>query len=125
MSHFTSIQTQMRDIAALRDACTELGIEVVENARARGYNLNNQSGEYAIKLRGPYDVAFNKQPDGTFAMTTDWWNGHVEKEVGTGFGKLMQLYAVHKASREAPRKGYSVQHKAQQDGSIKLCIEGA
>lgn len=125
MSHFTSIQTQVRDIAALRDACAELGVEVVENARARGYNLNNLSGEYVIKLKGPYDIALNKQPDGTFAMTTDWWNGHVEKEVGTGFGKLMQLYAVHKASREARRKGYSVQRKAQQDGSIKLCIEGA
>jgi hypothetical protein len=36
MSHFTSIQTQVRDIAALRDARTELGVEVVENARARG-----------------------------------------------------------------------------------------
>jgi hypothetical protein len=125
MSHFTSIQTKVRDIAALRDACAELGFDVLENARARGYSANNVPGEYVIKLRGPYDIALNRQPDGTFAMTTDWWNGHVEKEVGTGFGKLMQLYAVHKASREARRKGYSVQRKAQQDGSIKLCIEGA
>jgi hypothetical protein len=124
MSHFTSIQTHVRDIAALRDACAELGVEVHENARARGYNLNNLSGEYVIKLKGPYDIALNKQPDGTFAMTTDWWNGHVEKEAGTGFGKLMQLYAVHKASREARRKGYSIQRKAQRDGSIKLCIGG-
>ena len=124
MSHFTSIQTQVRDIAALRDACTELGFDVLENARARGYSANNVPGDYVIKLKGPYDIALNKQPDGTFAMTTDWWDGHVEKEAGTSFGKLMQLYAVHKATREARRKGYSVRRKSQNDGSIKLCIGG-
>jgi len=37
MSHFTTIQTQVRDIAALRDACQELGLQVVESADARGY----------------------------------------------------------------------------------------
>ena len=124
MSHFTSIQTQVRDIAALRDACSELGFEVIGTARARGYIGSHRYGDYVIKLKGPYDIALNKQPDGTFAMTTDWWDGHVEKEAGTGFGKLLQLYAVHKASREARRKGYSVQRKAQNDGSIKLCIGG-
>jgi hypothetical protein len=29
MSHLTTIQTQVRDIAALRDACQELGLQVV------------------------------------------------------------------------------------------------
>lgn len=124
MSHFTSVQTQVRDIAALRDACAELGLEVIENGRARGYNTNDVPGEYVLRLKGPYDIAVNRQPDGTFALTTDWWDGHVEKEAGAGFGRLLQLYAVHKATREARRKGYIVQRRSQQDGSIKLCIEG-
>jgi hypothetical protein len=33
MSHFTTIQTQIRDAAALRDACKELGVELIEHAR--------------------------------------------------------------------------------------------
>ena len=37
MSHFTTIQTQIRDIAALRAACQELGLDLIENAVARGY----------------------------------------------------------------------------------------
>jgi hypothetical protein len=37
---------------------------------------------------------------------------------------LLQLYGVHKAMREARRKGYIVQRKSQQDGSIKLVIGG-
>ena len=37
MSHFTSIQTQIKDIEALRLACQELGLTLLQNAEARGY----------------------------------------------------------------------------------------
>ena len=36
MSHFTTIQTQIKDIAALRAACQELGVELIEQATTRG-----------------------------------------------------------------------------------------
>ena len=124
MSHFTTIQTQIRDIAALRAACRELGFTVQENAVARGYGENRHKGEYVIRLKGPYDIALNRQQDGTFGLTTDWWDGHVEKEVGTNYGRLLQLYGVHKARIEAQRKGYTVRRQSLADGSIKLVIGG-
>jgi hypothetical protein len=124
MSHFTTIQTQVRDIELLREACAELGLELCENAQARGYSGNRLPGEVVIRLKGPYDIALNLQADGSFGMTADWWNGHVEREVGANYGRLLQLYGVHKATREARRKGYSVRRQPLKDGSIKLCIEG-
>jgi len=42
-----------------------------------------------LRQRSPYDLA------------TDWWDGHVAKEVGAGFGRLIQSYGVHKTIREA------------------------
>jgi hypothetical protein len=77
-----------------------------------------------VQLRGPYDVDVNKQADGTFGLTADLWQGHVEKEVGQGYGKLLQLYGVHKATIEARKKGLSVMRKQKQDGSIKLVLMG-
>ena len=124
MSHFTSIQTRVRDIDALRDACGELGLQLLGNAQVRGYRDNNIPGEFVIRLKGPYDIALNREPNGTYALTTDWWDGHVEREVGSNFGRLLQLYAVHKTTRDARAKGYSVRRQAQKDGSIKLCVEG-
>ena len=47
------------------------------------------------------------------------------KEVGNKFGRLLQLYGVHKASREARRKGLSVLRQPQRNGSIKLILIGA
>ena len=115
---------RIKDIEALREACAEIGLLVLQNTEARGYEGNRHRGEYVIALKGPYDIALNRQPDGTYGLTTDWWDGHVEKEVGKDYGKLLQLYGVHKAMREARQRGYSVQRAALNDGSIKLTIGG-
>ena len=124
MSHFTTIQTQVRDLDALRQALGELGLALLEKATARGYGNNTLKGDYVIRLKGPYDIALNKTPDGSYGLTTDWWDGHVEKEVGAGFGRLLQLYGIHKTMIEARKRGHLVQRKAQRDGSVKLVIGG-
>ena len=124
MSHFTSIQTQIKDLDALADACKELGVELVQGVVARGYATNTRTGDAVIRLKGPYDVALNRQADGSYSLTTDWWGGHVEKEVGANFAKLIQLYGVHKATREAKKKGYLASRKTLPNGAIKLTIGG-
>ncbi len=124
MSHFTEIKTQIKDIEALRLACQEMGLNLLQDADARGYYENRTKGDYVIKLKGPYDIALNKQQDGTYGLTADLWQGHVEKEVGHNYGKLLQLYGVHKATIEARKKGLSVMRKQKQDGSIKLVLMG-
>jgi hypothetical protein len=124
MSHFTTIKTQVKDIEALRSACQEIGLSLLQGAEARGYYTNRLKADYVIKLKGPYDVALSKQPDGSFGLTADLWDGHVESELGKGYSKLLQLYGVHKAMQEARKKGYLVNRRAQQDGSIKLVIAG-
>jgi hypothetical protein len=124
MSHFTTINTQIKDIEALRSACQELGLSLLQNSHARGYSSNQTKGDFVIRLKGPYDIALNQQPDHSYGLTSDLWNGHVEQEVGKGYGRLLQLYAVHKATREARRKGHLVTRSTKTDGSIKLVIAG-
>jgi Protein of unknown function (DUF1257) len=124
MSHFTTITTQIRDPAALREACRELGVELLENTTARGYNSNTHRGDYVIRLKCPYDVALNRQQDGSYGLTCDWWDGHVERELGPSYSTLFQLYGVHKAQAEARRKGYTTRRQSLADGSIKLTIGG-
>jgi hypothetical protein len=124
MSHQTTIATQIRDAQALREACKELGLTLAENADARGYGSQTTHGDYVIKLQGPYDIALTRQTDGTFVLSTDWYQGHVQREVGANYGRLLQLYGVHKARIEAQRKGYTVRRQPLGDGSIKLVIGG-
>jgi hypothetical protein len=124
MSHFTTIKTQIKDIDALRIACQEMGLSLLQNTEARGYFENTIKGDYVIRLKGPYDIALQRQTDGSYGLTADLWQGSVEKEVGKGYGKLLQLYGVHKASLEARKKGLSVVRRQREDGSIKLVLMG-
>jgi len=125
VSHFTTIKTQIKDIEALQQACMEMGLTVQQNANARGYSGNEIKGDYMIQLKGPYDIALNKEENGAYGLTSDLWNGHVEQEVGKNYGKLLQLYGVHKATIEARKKGLTVLRRAEKNGNIKLILMGA
>ena len=123
MSHFVTIQTQIRDVAALEDACAELGVELLRDAEARGYANQTRHGDLVIGLHGPYDIAANRSDENdSYELTTDWWGGHVEKEVGPEYGRLLQLYGVHKTIREAQKKRLRVTRRQESDGSIKLTL---
>jgi hypothetical protein len=123
MSHFVSIETQIKDLDVLQDACRELGLELTGEGPARGIGTQ-QHADRIIRLKGPCDIAVQQQSKGCYTLATDWWGGYVEKEVGPQYGRLLQLYAVHKATREARRKGLSVQRQPLRNGAIKLTLTG-
>ena|SRR5690625_6793979 len=123
MSHFTTVHTEIKDIDALRDACRELGLPLLDQAEARGYATAKLKADHVIRLNGPYDIAVQREKK-SYTLTTDWWNGHVEKEVGPNCGKLVQLYAVHKATREARKRGHQVTRKREPNGAIRLLVQG-
>ena len=125
MSHFTTINTQIRDTDALADACRELDLPLDTNSTARGYAGATHPGEQVIRLQGPYDIAVNRQADGTLGFTADLWQGHVEAEVGKNYSRIKQLYGVHKTTREARRKGLNVRRRALRNGTIRLQLVAA
>lgn len=122
MSHFTSIKTAIKDIEALKAAAAALGLNVVEKAKARGYDHQSIKGDYVIKLKGPYDIALIKQENGTYEIVTDWWNGHVEKEVGKNAGQLLQNYGIVCAMNVAKEKGMHVEHEKLENGTIRIVV---
>lgn len=126
MSHFTTIQTQIRDVEALEAACAELGVELLRNTEARGFANSTRHGQLVVRLKGPYDIAANQVEEAPenapYELATDWWNGHVEAEVGPNYGRLLQLYGVHKTMQEASRKRLRVTRHQESDGSIRITL---
>ena len=126
MSHFTTIETRIRDLAALADACTELDVLLLPDNNCRGYAGITRKAPHVIRLKGPYDIAVDPSDtgDGNYGLTTDWWDGHVAREVGEGYGRLLQSYGVHKTIREARLRGLRSTRKVEADGTILLTLEG-
>ncbi len=126
MSHFTTIQTQIRDLEALADASQEMGFLFLSDTHCRGYAGMNRQAPHVIRLKGPYDIAVEPSQENpeTYGLTTDWWDGHVAREVGENFGRLLQTYGIHKTTREARLRGLRVNRRQENDGSILLTLEG-
>lgn len=126
MSHFTTILTQIRDLEALADASHEMGFLFLANSPCRGFAGITRQAPHAIRLNGPYDIAIepSQENDGTYGLTTDWWDGHVAREVGINYGRLLQSYGIHKTTREARLRGLRVNRRQEQDGSVLLTLEG-
>lgn len=108
------------------DACVELGVRLQPDSLCRGYAGVTRRAPYVIHLRGPYDIAVDPSPekDGSYGLTTDWWDGYVAKEVGTGYSRLLQTYGVHRTLREARSRGLRSTRTQEADGSILLVLEG-
>lgn len=125
MSHWTSVQTNIRDINVLEEAARSLGCEVVHNAEARGYYQSLRALMVIIPPESPYDIAANTEESGNISLTTDWYLGYVEKVVGPEFGLLKQRYAVIMTRRQAYALKAAVTEETLQDGSVRLRIKGA
>ena len=73
-------------------------------------------------MDGQYDVGFQKQGDGTYAMVMDTWGGHLAKQIGAScklpteqedralhcIGQLAQGYSKHAAINAAIAEGHQV-----------------
>lgn len=140
MSHVTTIKTEISDLEALKSACKELNVEFVEYKNTYCW-YGTHIGDYpipegltkellgkcdhVIKVPGvKYEVGIVRQPNGKFTLAYDFWGPGqgLLKKFGDNCGKLMQLYAVHKATKEARKRGHSVKRKNQANGTIKLTI---
>ena len=75
MSHFTRVQTVIRDQALLEETLRQLHYQFQAGERVpiRGYQGNQESGEVVIDTGSDYDIGFQRQADQSFAVCADWW----------------------------------------------------
>jgi hypothetical protein len=140
MSHIATIKTELRDLDALKSACIELGAQFVEGqtqykwfgAHMGDYPVpegirQDQLGKCTHVIRVPgveYEVGVVQKSTGHWTLAYDFWGPGqgLLKKFGPDCQRLVQLYGIHKAIREATRHGHQVHRRQQQDGSIKLSI---
>ncbi len=116
MSHIVTVQTEIRDAAAVVAACTNLrwkppleGNHQLFSAQVNGLAVFAPNWRYPIVCELP-----------TGRLIFDNFEGHWgdTKELD----RFKQRYAVEKATMEARRIGRAVLEQQLSDGSIKLTI---
>ena len=117
MSHVVQVQTEVRDVVAIRGACGRLGL--VEPVYGEVKLFSSTEIGWSVRLPGwRYPVVCDVA---TAKVAYDNFEGR--------WGELKQLdaflqnYAAEKAGIEARRAGHSVTEQLLADGSIKLTIQ--
>ena len=116
MSHIATVQTKLRDPAAIVAACTRLALPAPVQGTARLFS-GTATGLLVQLPKWKYPIVINTER-GTVSM--DNYSGLWGKQVE--FDRFLQAYAVEVAKAQARKKGYQVNETALQDGSIKLSI---
>jgi hypothetical protein len=119
LSHIVSIETEVRDAAAVQAACRRLGLE--------------QPVQGTIQLYSAEATGLSVQlPGWNYPVVCDLASGQLQFDNFRGYwgepkelDRFLQAYAVEKAKIEARRKGHSVTEQALADGSIKLTVQVA
>ena len=122
MSHFTRIQTQIRNIGTLQRALEDLGYDVTQDAQVRGYRGAHTNADLVVRLDGSFDVGFTRQKDEQVAMVADFWGLKVDKN--TFLNSVTQKYAYLTVMEQAAAQGFQmVTEENQADGSIRLVVQ--
>lgn len=120
MSHFTRVQTQLRDIDTVHRALIELGYSVVEG-KVRGYGNQQAQADIVVKLEGGYDIGFRKA-GGVITLVADMWGLKVERD--QFLAQVSQKYAYFTILDQATQQGWQIAgEEVQTDGSVKLIMQ--
>lgn len=116
MSHIVSIQTEVRDPAAIRAACNRLQLPDPVFGEVRLFS--STATGWAVQLpdwRYPVVCDVN-----TATLAFDNFNGRWGEQ--KQLDRFLQGYGVEAAKLEARRRGHSVVEQSLADGSIKLTV---
>lgn len=126
MSHFTTVETKLRDLIMIKQAVEDLGltfIETEEEVEVRGYQGAKEKSHLVIRASNHYDIGL-KQTEQGYEFVADWWG--IEMETGLKqeqwIDQLTQRYAYHKVLKEIKERGFTLEEEENKAGEIRLTV---
>jgi hypothetical protein len=115
--HIVEIKTEVRDAAAVHNACMRLKIPMPSFQTVRLFS-GRETG-FVVQL-----------PDWKYPIVCDLKSGQLKYDNFEGFwgnpkelDRFLQAYAIERARIKARKKGHSVTEQEMADGSVKLTIQ--
>ena len=127
MSHFTRVQTVIRDQALLEEALRKLNYQFQsgESVPVRGYQGNQESAQVVIDTGSDYDIGFQRQADQSFAVCADWWGVRNKTKLReeSFLQELNRTYAHLAVKRQVLEQGLIIEEEnILPNGEIELVV---
>lgn len=113
MSHFTTVETKIKDLVTLKLALKDLGYAFSEataevQVHVRGYRNQQTPADLVIHASKTYDIGVKVKADGTCSFVADWWGVETTRGVGEDdfIKQVTRRYSYLKVLQELRKKGY-------------------
>lgn len=127
MSHFTQVQTVIRDQSLLEETLRQLNYQFQsgESVLVRGYQGNQESAQVVIDTGSDYDIGFQRQADQSFAVCADWWGVRNKTKLRqeSFLQELNRTYAHLAVKRQVTAQGLIIEEEnILPNGEIELVV---
>ena len=125
MSHFSTINTQLKDAESLINALNNLGYIINQEEKfVKGYKGKFTAVDISMNLPGDTKVGFKwDNNSNSYELVTDLDLWKFELPVERFISKVTQMYAYETIISKTKEDGYQiVEQKNQNDGSIELVL---
>ena len=120
MSHFTTIKVQIKQGQILHQVLQELGYEVEQNTKVRGYIGNTTQAEYVIRQKNGYDLGFRKQGE-NYELVADFWGAKINQEEFVN--NITQKYAHKTLIETIQTEGFNIEEEeVLEDGTVRVIV---
>jgi hypothetical protein len=125
MSHFTTVETQIKDLVILKQVLDAMGYKCHEDGRkVRGYQGKLTDADLVIDTKSSYDIGVVKTEKG-YTFTGDW--DMLEVRAGIEQKAFMKAvnknYAYKKVMAEVKKRGYQVvEEKTDQQQTVSIRV---
>ena len=117
MSHFTTVETQIKSLVILQKVLEKLGYKLKSNVtHVRGYRQELTEADLVIDTKSSIDVGIKKVGE-TYHFIADWENleTHAGIEQKEFLKQVTKAYAYENVMAEIKKKGYVVADEKQDD----------
>ena len=125
MSHFTTVETQIKDLVILKEVLEAMGYKCHDDGRkVRGYQGKLTDAELVIDTKSSYDIGVVKTEKG-YSLIGDW--DMLEVRAGIEQKSFLKAvnknYAYKKVMTEIKKKGYQVvEEKTDQHQTVQIRV---
>jgi hypothetical protein len=124
MSHFSKIQTSLKDLDLLKKSLSDLSIHwEPELNRVRGYKEQTTFANIVIKQANNYDIGFSWNGF-EYQLVADIQFWQQPWSIELFLDRVSQRYAYNSIVESTSNQGFqTVNETVQEDGSIKLTLQ--
>jgi len=120
MSHFTTIQVEIKHSDILQQVLQELGYQIETNIQVRGYMGKKTTAEYVIRQSNGYDLGFRRQGE-TYELVADFWGAKINQQ--EFIQQITQKYAHKTLLQSVADQGFNIEaEETLEDGTVRVVV---